>query len=378
MTDVVPHSDREMFGKLGTVGLNDIIQLLGMTRRTATLELRRGADLGRIYFREGQVVHAEAGSYEGEECILELLGWSDAVFALDDGIDSLPRVTISKSTDALLLCTATALDETARVLQQLSEPEEEPPARRAVPRPRPTQLRAHRQPAVVAAVVLTAISIVAPLASSPDARALLDARTLTPWSSLPEFVSSRGLLDRTGFTLPDPWTVAEDVWSREVVPVSPPAVEAETLAATTAPNGVGYLTIVAEPWARVFVDGEPRGETPLAQLSLPAGEHTVTLVNDHVVGVIRGRVSVVAEEATLARYSFNDVGYVRLVATPWADVSIDGRPVGQTPMARIEVPAGEHVVRFAHPQLGTTERVASVGPGETATVKVELGTAEVP
>ena len=54
-------------GRLGSVSLNDLIQLLAMTRRTATLALKRGRTRGYVFFRDGQIVHAEAGRVEGED-----------------------------------------------------------------------------------------------------------------------------------------------------------------------------------------------------------------------------------------------------------------------------------------------------------------------
>ncbi len=43
--------------------------------------------------------------------------------------------------------------------------------------------------------------------------------------------------------------------------------------------GKGWLDINAAPWARVYVDGRYRGDTPLQNLALAAGKHTVKLVN---------------------------------------------------------------------------------------------------
>ncbi len=48
---------------------------------------------------------------------------------------------------------------------------------------------------------------------------------------------------------------------------------------------------------------------------------------------------------------------------PWADVTIDGKPAGQTPLANLTVPIGEHEIIFHHPQF-TDQK-------QTAIVKVE-------
>jgi len=58
------------------------------------------------------------------------------------------------------------------------------------------------------------------------------------------------------------------------------APEAATTAAKTPPvsTGSGTLTVTSKPPAMVYVDGRALGETP-RQITLPAGPHTVTVVN---------------------------------------------------------------------------------------------------
>ena len=42
---------------------------------------------------------------------------------------------------------------------------------------------------------------------------------------------------------------------------------------------------------------------------------------------------------------------VNLNALPWAEVWIDGRRIGETPLANIKIPLGDHEAVFRHPQL---------------------------
>jgi hypothetical protein len=49
---------------------------------------------------------------------------------------------------------------------------------------------------------------------------------------------------------------------------------------------------------------------------------------------------------------------VSINAVPWAQVSIDGNSVGETPLGNVALPVGEHQITFRHPQLG--ERVQKV------------------
>ena len=56
-------------------------------------------------------------------------------------------------------------------------------------------------------------------------------------------------------------------------------------------------------------------------------------------------------------------GRVSINAVPWAEVSIDGTPAGQTPLANLSLPIGTHEVVFKHPQFGERK--------QTITVKVD-------
>jgi hypothetical protein len=56
-------------------------------------------------------------------------------------------------------------------------------------------------------------------------------------------------------------------------------------------------------------------------------------------------------------------GSVSINAQPWAQVFIDGRAVGETPLANLSIPLGEHEVVFRHPQLGERREKAIVQAG---------------
>jgi len=244
--------DRQIFGKLGSVSFNDIIQLLGMSKRTATLELRRGEERGHVYFRDGQIIHATAGRYEGEESFIELLGWGDADFSVEEGIETLPKISITKTTEALLLSTMTALDEVGRITERPPirvAPQSAKPTRRLPPRPKP-RARSKTKLAVVLVGVGSAFaaSLVA-LALNPS---LWKASSMgAPWDGLPIVNSPRRPQSTLG--VPDAWSVAHAAWER---PTPIPAVTTTTTTiAMTAALEPAYLTVVVEPWARVDVDG---------------------------------------------------------------------------------------------------------------------------
>jgi hypothetical protein len=68
-----------------------------------------------------------------------------------------------------------------------------------------------------------------------------------------------------------------------------------------------------------------------------------------------------------------DVGRLRVVARPWANVTIDGIAVETAPTNEsFRLLPGLHYVRFAHPTLGTVDRVVRVEKGATVWLEVNL------
>jgi len=66
-------------------------------------------------------------------------------------------------------------------------------------------------------------------------------------------------------------------------------------------------------------------------------------------------------------------GYLRVLATPWAEVWVDGQRVEVTPFARgIPLSAGTHYVTLVHPNAPAEKRTIAIAPGETRMVDVVM------
>jgi eukaryotic-like serine/threonine-protein kinase len=66
-------------------------------------------------------------------------------------------------------------------------------------------------------------------------------------------------------------------------------------------------------------------------------------------------------------------GGLRVVATPWAYVKVDGQQVETTPFARpIPLPPGKHFVTLSHPDAPSIEREVVIAPGEISSLDVTL------
>jgi hypothetical protein len=72
------------------------------------------------------------------------------------------------------------------------------------------------------------------------------------------------------------------------------------------------------------------------------------------------------------------VGWLLVLARPWADVSVDGVPRGQTPLARIPLAPGPHAVLLTHPDYQPWPRRVTIRSGETVRLSVELPVEGVP
>jgi len=66
-------------------------------------------------------------------------------------------------------------------------------------------------------------------------------------------------------------------------------------------------------------------------------------------------------------------GFLRVLATPWAEVWVDGQRIDVTPFARgIPLPPGTHYVTLVHPGAAVEKRTVAIASGETRTIDVVM------
>ncbi len=97
-------------GSLKELPLPDIIQLVSVSGKTGVFTLTDGVSSGEIYLRDGQIIHAHAGTLEGEEAVYELAIWPQGDFVFKPG-EAPPSVTIKRSNTNLLMEAARRIDE---------------------------------------------------------------------------------------------------------------------------------------------------------------------------------------------------------------------------------------------------------------------------
>ena len=124
----------------------------------------------------------------------------------------------------------------------------------------------------------------------------------------------------------------------------------------------GYVEIDAPMDLEVFENGRHLGSGRSLRFSLPAGRHTLEVVNRAFGFRTETPVNVTGERAVVVNVPMPN-GSLSINALPWAEVSVDGRNIGQTPIGNLSVSLGTHEVVWRHPDHGERRQTVLVnGP----------------
>jgi hypothetical protein len=163
-----------------------------------------------------------------------------------------------------------------------------------------------------------------------------------------------------------PVTIVAGATSSQYLDLPKAAVTTGSLEVKTDPSG-----------ARVIVDGQAKGTTPLTLTDLASGEHSVTLENEsgavtHTVVIAPGTpatlvVPLGATHGTVAS------GWMSVSAPVELQIYEQGRLLGTSTIDRIMLPAGTHEIEVASEPLGfRATRTVQVTPGKVLSVPVAV------
>jgi len=117
---------------------------------------------------------------------------------------------------------------------------------------------------------------------------------------------------------------------------------------------------VSSPIELKVLEGEQvLGSTADGPIVTTAGTHQLDLLNVALGYRVRQTVTIRAGVLTPLTIT-PPMGRLSINADPWAQVLIDDRPIGDTPVANVSVSLGEHQVTFRHPQLGERRETVTV------------------
>jgi CheY-like chemotaxis protein len=108
------------FRGLQSKSLMDLIQMECLSQTSTVLRVTRGSITGRIWITSGELIDAETDGARGENAFRRILAWKAGTFENLPAEPSRER-TINKSSNALLLEAAQAMDEVAAPSKQTAE-----------------------------------------------------------------------------------------------------------------------------------------------------------------------------------------------------------------------------------------------------------------
>ena len=155
MTSREPAVEPEGFhGDVTGLSLSDVIQLNGANAFSGCITVRHGSALGRIFFREGRIIHAEQGGKTGEEAFYDVMEWSSGHFSLEQNVSTTSH-TIQRSTQFILMEALRTIDE-RRAGRPAATPSPAPSPAAAAPAPTPAPAAA---PARSSVALLEAVKV---------------------------------------------------------------------------------------------------------------------------------------------------------------------------------------------------------------------------
>jgi serine/threonine protein kinase len=170
--------------------------------------------------------------------------------------------------------------------------------------------------------------------------------------------------DKPVFSTPSPVVAAPEP------PATSPAAAA--IAAAAARQKSGGLKINSAIDIQVLEGDRVLGSSADGPIVASAGRHEFDFINP-AFG-FRSRQQVEIRSGQIINLNVTPPGgRVSVNAIPWAQVFINGNLVGETPLANVPMPVGEHQLLFRHPQYGDRSEKFIVRSGALTRVSATLG-----
>ncbi len=134
--------------------------------------------------------------------------------------------------------------------------------------------------------------------------------------------------------------------------------------------------IVAVPWAKVYIDGKLKDITPIFNIKLKEGYHTIIFKHPefkdlskriYVAGgesIDKVFVNLNLESRKIVKKKVkaivNNYKVNLIYVFPWGDVYFDGKKLGTSPINQFSVRGGEHIIKVKHPKYGILEKTINI------------------
>lgn len=155
------------------------------------------------------------------------------------------------------------------------------------------------------------------------------------------------------------------------------AVAAGATASLTVPlartdgGAAGWVFVSSPVDLQIFEGDTLVGSSQMARIMLPAGTRTLRLVNAPTGFETTTRVDVQAGVGTRLPVKLPN-GQLSVNAVPWAEVFLDGRRIGETPIANFAAQIGSHEVVLRNPRFPEQRRTVVVPVSTPVRLGVDL------
>ena len=106
--------DKGLAGKLSTISLEELIQTLYTANKTGVLTIDNGGDKGKIFIKNGLVIHAMTKNLKGEQAFFRVMTWNEASFRFVPGESNVER-TVTMNVHGLLLEAMKRIDDMRQI-----------------------------------------------------------------------------------------------------------------------------------------------------------------------------------------------------------------------------------------------------------------------
>ena len=133
----------------------------------------------------------------------------------------------------------------------------------------------------------------------------------------------------------------------------------------------GWLAVTVASPLQIFEQDKLVGTTNIGRLLLPPGQHVLDFVSDELGFRAQRTITVKPGAATELSLDLPSVT-LSINAQPWAEVSVDGERVGETPIGTLSRPIGRHEVVLRHPELGERRRTVTLTTNGPNRISVDM------
>ncbi len=106
--------DKGLTGKLSTISLEELIQTLYTANKTGILTIDNGGDKGKVFIKNGLVIHAMTKNLKGEQAFFRVMTWHEASFRFVPGESNVER-SVTMNVHGLLLEAMKRIDDMRQI-----------------------------------------------------------------------------------------------------------------------------------------------------------------------------------------------------------------------------------------------------------------------